>query len=226
MAVVVQDEFTEVSNTALTAHTPTTTGTGWTEQARSGSISHQVFGSFDDVSPSSDEPEDHVITTGDPNPTEADVDVEFTCSAAAGAGSGDPYGFVARFADADNFYSAGTYQATAGADKKIFKEVSTTVTELATGDEGWAVSDTLKFELRGSDLKLFHKGSEVLSASDSAITAAGAAGIFHGNIWNSGDDLDQDQALDDYKCTEFASVIDAGSILQPSPYWDRRFAVA
>ena len=225
MAVVVQDEFTEVSNTALTAHTPTTTGTGWTERDRTGLISHQVFGAFDDVAPSSSETDDRVVTTSDPDPTEADVDVEATCSSTLGSGSGDAMGFVARYADNSNFYSAGTYQASAGSDKKIFKEVSAVVTELATGDNGLSVGDTFKFELRGTTLKLFHKGVEELSATDSAITAAGSAGIFHGSVWVAGDDKSNLQAWDDYKCTEFAGVAIAGPITQFDSKWHSHYII-
>lgn len=208
MAVVVEDTFTEASTTVLTAHTPSPTGTSWVEEENTtagGTNNFEIVGAADNVKSEATEASVRIVATSRPDPTEADVDVEGVM-VTTNASSDDPFGFVARWADASNWYSAGTYPAGAAADKKIVKEVTGTVTEIASGDDGMADGDTMRFELRGSALKLFHNAAEVLSVTDSDLSAAGSAGIMVGNLWTSSDDVGQNWDFDNYKVTEFAAA--------------------
>lgn len=203
MAILVNDTFTEAGDTALTAHTPDT-GTGWTEEDNSTGSSLNILSGRggDNVSLTATGGEAHIAATAQPNPTAASYDVEITFKEVQGAGGqDDPCFLIARFTDGSNFYSAGTYATDDAADKRIFKMVSGSPTELASGDNGLANTDKLSFEVRTDTprLRLLHNDSSVLTSDDTAITAVGRAGFGLGNYW----DAAVDDARHPYQITLF-----------------------
>lgn len=186
------DTFVEGgANVALSSHTPTgaNAGSGWTTEEMTGSRFWRVNASADVAEADGVEGDDNIISTLQPNPSTQDVDVSATMNNVTSGGDPRPFYLVARYQDASNYYAAGVYRAAAANDAKMWKKVAGTVTELASGDTGIAVSDVLKFELRGSTLKLYKNGGEILSATDGAITAAGKAGIGMGNGLVATDDI-------------------------------------
>ena len=78
-------------------------------------------GANDWAEPDGDKINSRILYSAQPNPTEADVDVELIDIDVPGAGTDDPVFAIARFADANNYYSAGSYRAAAGADKKSLR---------------------------------------------------------------------------------------------------------
>lgn len=194
--LIFNDTFTDTNGTALTAHTPDT-GTGWTEEERTGTAIQQIDSNA--ASPSANEASVRHIYSAQPDPGTPDYDVEFTIVAMSGAD--DPFFLVARFADANNYYSAGAYN---DGTFKIFKKVSGTVTELDSFSGSFANGDTFKFELRGTALKLYKNGSEQCSATDSDLTSAGKAGFGAGNAWAANDDVGSAASVDDFSVTENA----------------------
>ena len=87
-------------------------------------------------------------------------------------------------------------------DKRIFKKVGGTPTELATGDSGITASDVLRLDARnsGTTLELFQNGSAItgLNSIDTALTASGRAGIGLGSAWVATDDIRLDWEFDDF----------------------------
>lgn len=185
------DTFVEAANVDLDAHTPTgaNAGTGWTEEEQTGSPVMRVLAANDYVSSSATVADVRNLYTLQPDPVTADIDVQFEMTEVTFGADVRALYLVARFVDAANYYGALTYRANAAADKKIFKRIGGTPTELASGDAGLAVGDVIKFELRGTTLKLYVDGVEILSVTDSALTAAGKAGVGSGNGFVSTDDI-------------------------------------
>lgn len=109
-------------------------------------------------------------------------------------------------------YSTGTYRPVSGEDKGIWKiDGSFPGTQIAGGDNGLSDDDKLKFELRGSTLKLYQDTgagfSEVLSVADTDITAAGESGMFWGNVTDtSTNDVNTGWDVDDFGSDEFAAA--------------------
>jgi hypothetical protein len=205
MAVIHNDTFTVGVNTALTSHTPTPTGTGYTEESDPSSLNFTVLAASGRTELDANGSNTHILISSQPNPTIPEYDIELTTVRAATVNSGRSLSIVARYADTDNLYGGFTRPASA-ADKKIYKKVAGVVTELASGDSDIADDDTYKFEIRDATKKLFHKGSEILSTTDNAITAAGKVGWTMGNIFVGGNDPNSGWAIDNYKVTTTASA--------------------
>jgi len=205
MAIIVQDEFTEGADTNLDAHTPTTTGTGWTKENGSASWHLRCYAAQDNVEfTETGSRGDNLMYSSQPAPTTADVDVQFDSFRATPVSNDGAWGCFARFADTSNFYSLGLYRTGVAADKKIFKRVTGTDTELASGDNGITDGDVHLFEIRDATKKLFHNSSEILSTTDNAITAAGEAGLCLGEFMTTLDECRHNIEFDDYILTEIS----------------------
>src|SRR5687767_8911342 len=81
-----------------------------------------------------------------------------------------------------NYYSAGV-QASGANNFKIWKTIAGSASSLTAASLTLAVSDVIKFELRGSTLKLYQNGTERLSVVNSELTATGSVGLGWGNVW-------------------------------------------
>lgn len=204
MALIFSDAFTEVSNTALTSHTPTILGTGWTqEKASATAVAHAR--ATDVLMSSAQDIGNGMTYSSQPNPAIADVDVQATLAAVYSGSSSAPIALIARFADTSNYYAVqilGTSHAQN--DTKIYKRVGGTWTQLAAVDTSWANGDVLKFEIRDATKKVYKNGVEILSTTDNAITAAGKAGVAWGAEagGNGSHVFSTEWQLDNYSVTE------------------------
>lgn len=212
MTIIVSDTFTEAVSQVLTSHTPDI-GSPWTleEDTTSGGSNIQAASASDQARCSATTASSRILYSSNPDPTSASYDVQLTWVTVP-TGSDDPTWLFARMTDTQNYYFAGSYQGGAAADKKIFKIVSNSKTELASGDSGAADNDVLKFQIRTATKKLFKNGVEQLSTSDDVLTSAGRCGIALGNLGSSStDDVNGSWAGDDYSVDE----ISTGSMALP-----------
>jgi hypothetical protein len=210
---VFQDDFDVAADTSLESHTPDV-GTSWAEaEDTQGALSIVARSLTDDCRPGANSSSNRVIYTCTPNPTLGgpDYDVSFKITSLATAD--DPMFMVARWADASNYYSAGV-RSGAATDMVIAKKVAGVVTELASGSFTPAVNDVIKFELRGSTLKLYQNATERLSVTDSAIASTGAAGIGFGNAWVSTEDVNVLNRLDDFTVVDQNVAAGGGRLYQ------------
>ncbi len=211
MGVVVNDTFTEASNTNLVDHTPDT-GTSWIAVAETGTVILHIVGVSDTVTSDGTEASDRVVYKSAPDPTEVNYDVEVTLATDAGVGSDDdPWAIFARLVDDDNFYAVVIHREERTPDVKLIKKISGTVTELATAvNAGGNDGDVFRFEVRDTSPRLaVYMNDSLLSgmtSDDTSLTAAGAAGLGMGNIAVTTDDINTGWELDDYTVTEFAAA--------------------
>lgn len=204
MALIFSDTFTETTTTALTSHVPDT-GTGWTQEvAATGAVANASGGDY--VVASANVTGDDLAVSAQPNPTQADVDVQMTLAALLTGTGSAPFGVFARWADSSNFYGVQILPAGhAEVDTKLFKRVAGTFTVLSSVDTTWATNDILKLEIRGTALKVYKNGVEILSSTDSSISAAGKAGILWGQITPNGSNVNSTWRGDNFSVTEYAS---------------------
>ena len=208
MAVIFEDTFTEGTDVALTAHTPSPTGTSWVVEFNDSASVANVVAATDKATPSGTVGSTGWVYTGRPNPTNAEYDVEVTIDVNA---IDDPIGPVARFTAISDFYalrcSGGTTQTK---DIAIYKRVASTNTELATFDGTVVDADAIKFEVRDATKKGYQNATERVSTTDNALTSAGSYGLFWGgdttapNAWvfQTGDDVQTGCTGDNFKVTE------------------------
>lgn len=203
MAVIFQDNFTESADTAVSAHTPSPTGTSWTEEVKSGTPIMTILAANDRAEQSANATSQRCTYSAQPNPSVSEYDVEVVL---ANYSSTSPRcGFImGRFtSDADAGYGYVHIASGDTTDKRLVKRISSTNTELATTDTGNSVGDTHKLEIRSASKKCYRNGGEILSSSDDTITATGKAGMGLGNQFNTGNI--NSHAYDDFKVTEVSS---------------------
>ncbi len=183
------DDFFEAgADVTLTSHTPDT-GETWALEEQTGASLANTDGD-NSAQEAAAESNDRIIYSLDRVLTDAEYQTEiYFNELATNTLAAFPYFVVARFADTSNFYFGGTYAAAATADKKIYKEVATTVSEIATGDAGFAASSFMTFKVLDATKKIFWNGSEAISTTDNAITAKGEVGFGMGNLAISTDDI-------------------------------------
>lgn len=206
MTKIVEDSFTEGSNTNLDAHTPDV-GTGWTLEFDDTSPTQTlvVFASVDQLAASADQADTGLFYSSQPNPTVTEYDVSIVFVNGDG-GAGDQAGLVGRYTDSDNWYCAGISRPASATDSRIYKRVTSTTTLIASGDLGGSSGafdgDQWIFKLRDSTSRQVWRdetdGVEI-TADDTALTAAGKVGIFGGDLHQGvGWDLENIYALDTY----------------------------
>lgn len=187
-----QDTFTVGSNTALTSHTPDI-GTSWTLliDSTAGAVVVNAVATTDFATASANSSSNKIAYRADYTPASADMDVIMTLSGGGPSGGDDPIMLLARIVDASNFYALVLYQnAKSGNDFFIYKVVAGTATAIGTAasfDE--TGSETVMFSLRGTSLKGYKNGVELVAATDSTFTSSGMGGLGYGNIVNSIDDI-------------------------------------
>ena len=196
---VFSDAFTEAGNIDLASHTPNVGG-GWALGVdTSGGSGIIVLASVDEARSLNTIGNQRVIYLATPSPalTGADYDQSFTVTALSTADR--PMFVVARWADSSNFYAAGIRPGSSP-NVVIAKMVSGTNTAIASDDVGTiSIGDVFKFEMRGTTLKLYQDAVEILSVTDSDLSAAGSFGIGFGNaLGNALDDIGSNNRLDDY----------------------------
>ncbi|MEE9302600.1 MAG: hypothetical protein V3U84_02335 [Thiotrichaceae bacterium] len=187
MADIVKDEFTDTNGTALTAHTPDT-GTGWTEVANTSTAS--IF-EINNNACRVDVAEDavHIAASCEPDPSDAEYIVECSISAISGS-SDDGLGLFARRTDNDNFYALQILpNVNAENSTKIFKQVSSSDTELASFDLNDNTAGNYRLIITDAKKSVTHGGIEILSTTDNVLTSTGDAGIWAGNYVGDSTDI-------------------------------------
>jgi len=183
MSTVFSDNFTEASNTALTSHTPSPTGTSWVEVAKVGTtINWQVYAA-DYVAGIGGNTAEGQSCKSQPDPSSSAYDVQWTVQLVDTTSGTQRRRLLGRMADSSNYYAAGLLPtAHASNTDELFKIVADAKTQLATVDTAWANNDTHMLRMRDAAKEVFRNGSSILSNSDNALTATGSAGIGLGNI--------------------------------------------
>ena len=153
---VFSDDFNRANSDSL--------GSSWTEQVGDSDISSNQLLGNDSVSLAT------YTTT-----TEADVSVQATVALSGSQTAG----LVARYAGSgdQNMYVGQLVGSGGSFTAKISKNVSGTWTDLASAAVSGTITGTLRFEVQGSELRLFFNDAFLIAATDTAITAAGKVGV-------------------------------------------------
>lgn len=205
MTVIFQDAFTEAStDTVLASHTPTPTGTAWANEEQTGTPEIEAVAASDTATPNASSNSNRTLYSCTPAPSVDNYDVEVTFPVLA-VGADSAAFLLGRFTDTSNYYGCLTYIGSAAADKKLYKNVAGTVTEIASGDNGLTASDVIRFEVRTGTQELFQNDSSIISGSDTALTSIGKAGLGVGNAFVSTDDINTLWEFDGFTVTEQVS---------------------
>ena len=205
---MVSDSFTEAGNTAITAHTPDT-GIAWTEiyDTSAAGTDATIDAALDVVRAGSDENGVSQAYTPGPAPTGADQSISFKLSAIDTTSGTEPIGVFGRLTGTnDSYYLQILPNANSEDSLKLFKSVGGVPTELGTIDVTIAAGDTFKLEITDATKKVYHNGTEVISSTDNAVTAAGTWGFYIGATATGGD-MSAAWGIDDFLAEEPSSVV-------------------
>ncbi|MFQ5641668.1 MAG: hypothetical protein ACE5IR_27145 [bacterium] len=217
MGIIFKDLFTEpTTDTALPSHTPTDNGTGYTEEANNTAFVINALTSTGKAKASGSKGSRRIVYSMQPDPAIAEYDVEIVQSTVDFFGLDDPFVLGGRWTDTSNKYGLSVRRSAVGstATYEIFKEVSGTVTSLASTTTPLADGDDTKFEIRDAAKKGFKNGTEILSTTDNVITEVGKAFFGLGDVFVAGADVDSTWEFDDLRVTE----LDAGVATSFIPY--------
>jgi hypothetical protein len=117
----------------------------------------------------------------------------------------------ARYANSSNWYGAFIKSGVA-TDVGICERVGGAAISCLSGASASPVAtDVYKFELRGTALKLYENGVQVVSVTDSSLSATGSPGLGFGNCTDtSTDDINTGNRVDDF------TVVDPGGAAPPA----------
>lgn len=210
MATFVNDTFTDTSATDLTAHTGET-GATWTE--------HTTYTSGQVVISNANRIRNNqnqlCVLYASGAPINADYYVQASL-VVKNVGGESNAGVAGRIDTAANTMYGVRYSMTSGTPQWIlFKIVAGVVTSLGTFNETLAdeSSTVLKLEMIGSSIKLFLGGVERIAATDSAISAAGKAGVSFRQANAVTDTVGQH--LDDFSAVDIVSSGGRASLTLP-----------
>lgn len=195
------DEFNDTGGTLLTSHTPDT-GSHWIKEKDSATYAP---GEIDSAGTN--------LQIGHPTSADANNSILFSARAtypsanysvrsqieATGYSSTYPICLLARWVDLSNYYGLSVVQATAG--MVLWKEVAGVVTVLDQYTGAIYAGSVLNLNVDGTSIKGYKNGVELVSATDSALTATGYACIGGGNIRVSSYDL-REQAVRSFRVTD------------------------
>jgi len=200
MAEVFNDTFTGSGDIA--GRTPDTTGTTWDTAIDTSAETPMKIQSSNAGSDENDAGNAELYTGSDSG-VNADQDVIVTMSTIIDDPDRSAH-IVGRYADSSNFYAVRMNgQAASGCE--LYKYVAASRTQLDTF-ANLTSGDTVKLEMIGSAIKVYVDDVEVASATDSAITAAGAGGMGMGTIAGGTDGIDNGHRFDDFIINETAAA--------------------
>jgi hypothetical protein len=116
-------------------------------------------------------------------------------------------GVVARATNPQNFYSGFTRSGVAANDKAIYKCVAGVFTLIAQADSGTSAGDVLRLEVENGAQRLYQNDVLRVSGADTALTAAGSAGIGLGAGLDGVGSTTNDWSFDDFKVYLFGGPL-------------------
>jgi hypothetical protein len=196
------DTFTEGVTTNLESHTPDT-GTSWTRLWATDATTRflQVLAAGT-VRCSGNTGDYGLIYTADETYPSANYEVQFTFVTTFNTIT--PVYLLARIADQENMYGVRLVLSSGGSNAQLYKKVAgtwSTLGSIVTIADGSVV----KLSVNGSAIKVYDDGVEVVSVTDSDLSAAGKAGVAHGGgaeLVASTDDTRATSMFDDFSVTD------------------------
>jgi hypothetical protein len=213
--VIFEDAFTDTNDTPLTSHTPSPTGTGWTEEFAFSNVGEI---GINRARPNVNQTNTKMTYTALPNPSVVEYDVQAQYVTTGNPGITSYAGLFGRFTDDNNHYSLGWLDDN-GQVMRLFKKVATVRTSLGTGGAINA-GEVLKLEIRDAAKKAYEDGVEKISSTDNVLTSAGKAGLWWGDVQATGDDIDTDMTFDNFKVT---IIVAARRVMIISYLWNLLF---
>lgn len=222
---IFQDHFTEPSSdTDLGSHTPDT-GTSWTKVWGTDAASKfQVKQASDELGTGGSVANSGALYSADV--TYPDADYAAQVKIVSGLTGTNRVYLIVRMQDQENMYALRF--TTGGTATRLYKKVSGTWTALGSFVADPADGDTVRVEVVGPTLKFYYNGVLKGFQVDTAISAAGKAGLGLGGgaeLAASTDDITS-QLLDDFlvetidnpiAVTQFASSVTSMPVNLPTP---------
>ena len=217
MPLIFRDTFTEtIGSPALSSHTPDT-GDSWTQLINIGDTTLGVASATDRCTKTAGGGGlgDGAAWTADATYSSADYEVAYTVAVLESGD--DPFWLLARVQDSNNFYAAHFNRD----EHRIYKKVGgtwTALTSLTSFNTSLlsVVQDRFSLIVEGTTIDLRLNGTLIATATDSAISAAGKAGVGIGNIGaDSGHDTDT-QAFDTFSVHTLTTGSPTTETLRPA----------
>ena len=196
------DTFTEASiDTELSLHTPDT-GTSWTRLWSDGANPrYSAIAATDRCKCSTTGNDSGVVYTADVTYPSANYEVETTWVGGSGFATRPLY-LIARLQDIENMYALRLANVASGV--QLYKKVAGTWSTLGSAVT-IATGSVVKLSVNGSAIKVYDDGVEVISVTDSSISAAGKAGLGVGGgaeLVTSTDDANGSSEWDAFSITD------------------------
>lgn len=196
------DTFTEAAaDTELSLHAPDT-GTGWARlYSDGGNPRYSVIALTDRCKCSTGANDSGVVYTANATYPGADYEVQVTWTGASNFATRPQY-LIARLADIENMYALRLASVASGC--QLYKKVGGTWSALGTAVT-IAVGSVVKLSVNGTAIKVHDDGVEVISVTDSALSAAGKAGLAIGGgaeLVTSTDDANGASEWDGFSITD------------------------
>lgn len=204
------DTFTVAAACILTDHTPDV-GTSWTEII-TGACRAQIVNTGSGVRSNANSGNTGWAYTADATYPSANYEIQF--ESASILTSIRPVYVLARVQDASNLYAV---RLVPSGSSQLYKKVAGTWTALGSQFTEPATNSICKLIVNGTALSFQDDGVTVASATDSAIAAAGKAGLGMGGgpeLVNNTDDLAAVVVIDEFNVTDLGGGA-AGDGLTP-----------
>ena len=210
-----EDFFTEAVNTDLAAHTPNT-GTSWTRLWGTDASTRffQVENAADQLRCNGNSGDYGFMYTADVTYPSANYEVQATFLTTFSTAT--PVYLLARVQDQENMYAVRLVLSSGGSNAQLYKKVSGTWSTLGSAVT-IADGSVVKLSVNGSAIKVYDDGAEVVSVTDSDISAAGKAGLAHGGgaeLVTSTDDTRATNMVDAFSVTDLGA---GGTTYNESP---------
>jgi hypothetical protein len=210
MPAFFNDTFTEAStDTELSLHPPDT-GTSWTRLWTDGANPrYSAIAANDRCKCSTTGNDSGVVYTADASYPSANYEVQATWTGGS-AFLTRPLYLIARLQDIENMYALRLANVASGV--QLYKKVSGTWTALGSAITV-AINSVVKLSVNGTAIKVYDDGVEVISVTDSDISAAGKAGLGVGGgaeLVTSTDDANGSSEWDDFSVTDLGGGGAAG----------------
>ena len=218
--LTVNDTFTVASQEELDAHTPDV-GAQWIKRIDTAAGTLHVDPTNNWAETAFSQGNGGYLYTVPTAPALADYTVKVTFKGTPPVqASGRPVGVIGRYVDVNNYYAAGINDEAQGSKTAfLYKKVTGTIAQIGSNATGltFNAGSILTLEMVGSTLRLLIDGIEILSETDSSLTAIGEGGIVMGNlIDDSAGGVNSSWKYDNFQVIEYFR--DANPILNITEY--------